>query len=232
MTARGMHAIICSAGLMLCALPAVTGTVEFQGNIEFRGTINVSGREIVRRAGIKSQGKGFAVDMDLLKQVLDSNRMISSYTIDNANGNLVVNVRELYPLFMFFVVDKELSVPVLVDDNMNVLASGSFFETDMPVIIVRRQEFDQGADNTEIGNLLGSLKQLKAGKTGLSGELQEIEITGKNTLRVLLRGRRTSFTMWNSMSGFRRLERTAALLDQAGRYPDSIDLREDSVLVK
>lgn len=232
MTARGIHAIICSAALMLCAVPAMTETAVFPGNIEFRGTINVSGREIVRRSGVKSQGKGFSVDMDLLKQVLDSNRMISSYTIENANGNLVVNVRELYPIFMFFVVDKELSVPVLVDDNINVLASGSFFETDMPIIIVRRQEFDQGADNIEIRNLLGSLKQLKAGKTVLSGELQEIEITGKNTVKVLLRGRRTRFLMWNSMSGFRRLERTAALLDQAGRYPDSIDLRDDSVLVK
>ena len=158
--------------------------------------------------------------------------MISSYNIETANGNLVVTVKEIYPLFIFFVVDKELSVPVLVDDNMNVIISGKFFETDMPIIIVRRQQFDQGLANMDIETLLVSLKQLKAVEKVLCGELQEIEITGENTVRVLLRNRRTRFTMWNSMSGFQRLNRAAALLDQAGRYPDSIDLRDDSVLVK
>ena len=224
--------MICMIVFMLCAVPAKTEMAAFPGKIEFRGAINLSGQEIVRRAGIKSQGKGFLVDMDLLKQVLDSSEMISSYKMSSENGNLVVTVQEIYPLFMFFVIDKELSVPVLVDDNMNVIVSGKFFETDMPVIIVRRQEFDRGLDNMDLEILLGSLRQLKAGKSVLCGELQEIEIAGENTLRVLLRNRKTRFTMWNSMAGFRRLDRTAALLDQAGRYPDSIDLRDDSVLVK
>ncbi|HPS59210.1 MAG TPA: hypothetical protein PK514_13980 [Spirochaetota bacterium] len=232
MTKMGTTVILFAAALMICAVPAKTEMVAFPGKIEFRGAINVSGQEIVRRAGIKSRGKGFSVDMDLLKQVLDSNEMISSYNIETANGNLVVTVKEIYPLFIFFVVDKELSVPVLVDDNMNVIISGKFFETDMPIIIVRRQQFDQGLANMDIETLLVSLKQLKAVEKVLCGELQEIEITGENTVRVLLRNRRTRFTMWNSMSGFQRLNRAAALLDQAGRYPDSIDLRDDSVLVK
>jgi len=38
--------------------------------------------------------------------------------------------------------------------------------------------------------------------------------------------------MWNSMTGFYRLDRAAAILDQSGRYPVSVDLRDDSVLVK
>lgn len=232
MTKRGTSAIICAVALMLCAEPAKTETVVFPGKIEFRGTINVSGHDIVRRAGIKNRGNGFSADMDVLKQVLDSDERISSYTIGSSNGILVVNIQERYPLFMFFVVDKELSVPVLVDDNMNVIVSGRFFETDMPIIIVRRQEFEQGSDSVELENLLGSLRKLRSGKSVICGELQEIELAGENTLRVLLRSRRTRFTLWNSMAGFRRLDRTAALLDQYGRYPDSIDLRDDSVLVK
>ena len=232
MTKTGLHALLCTLLVMLCALPAMTETALFPGKIEFRGVINVSGRDIVRRAGISRSGKEFSVDMERLNRVLGSDVMIDSYEIGTENGNLVVTVRERYPLFMLFVVDKELSVPVLVDDNMNVMVSGSFFETDMPIIIVRRHDFDRGLENTELASLLGSLKQLKSDRSVLCGELQQIEIAGHNTLRVMLRSRRTVFTMWNSMAGFRRLDRTAALLDQAGRYPDSVDLRDESVLVK
>ena len=232
MIKRGTAGIFFAIAFILCAVPAMAEKVVFPGKIEFRGVINVSGRDIVRRAGIRRSGKGFAVDISVLKQVLDSSDIIGSYTIDSEKGNLVINVQEIYPLFMFFVVDKELSVPALVDDNMNVIVSGRFIETDMPIIIVTRQEFNSGRRSAEIDSLLNSLKQVKAEGMAVCSELQEIEIIGDKTLLVSLRNRRTRFIIWNSIAGFRRLERTAALFDQAGRYPDSVDLRDDSVLVK
>lgn len=211
---------------------AAAEVVVLSGKIEFRGAINVSGAEVVSMAGIKRSGNGVAVDMELLKKVLDSNVMISSYTIDNEKGNLVINVHEKYPLFMFLVVDKELSVPALVDDNMNVIVSGRFFSTDMPIIIVKRQLFDEGTENRDIEELVNSLKQLRTVNRQFCSEIQEIEITDGKSLNVYLRNRRTHFIIYNSQAGFRRLDKTAAWLDSLSRYPDSVDLSEDAVLVK
>lgn len=207
-------------------------TVMFPGKVEFRGIINLSAAGIVKKAGIRRSGKGIAVDMDLLRQVMDASLLISSYTIESENGNLVVNVQEKYPLYMFLVVDKDLSVPVLADENLNIIVSGSFFSIDMPIIIVKRQVFDRGMDSGELESLLGNLKQVKTGNSLFCGEIREIEITEEGSLRVFLKNRRTGFIISNTMNGFRRLEKTAGYLDAVNRYPDSLDLRDDRVLVK
>lgn len=232
MPAKTVTFILCFAVFLLFAVPAKTEVVVFPGKIEFRGTINLSGNEIALKAGIRRSGNGFVVDMDRLRSVLDSNVMVNSYTIESDSGNLVVDINEKYPLFMFLVVDKDLSVPVLADDNINVIVSGRFFNTDIPIIIVRRQVFEQGRDNSDFGGLLDSLKQLRATNRALCSEIQEIEITEENSLRVFLRSRRTLFIIYNNPGGFRRLDKTAGYLDSINRYPYSIDLRDDTVLVK
>ena len=86
MTKTGLHALLCTLLVMLCALPAMTETALFPGKIEFRGVINVSGRDIVRRAGISRSGKEFSVDMERLNRVLGSDVMIDSYEIVAGNG--------------------------------------------------------------------------------------------------------------------------------------------------
>lgn len=222
-------------GVIILFMPGYTAGAEavlFPGRVEFRGVINISGAEIVKKAGIKRSGSGIVVDMDLLKKVMDENLMVSSYTIENEKGNLVINVQEKYPLFMFFIVDKDLSVPALADENMNIIVSGSFFSTDMPIIIVKRQLFEQGMESSDLESLLGCLKQVRSGNSMFCREIREIEVVEGGSLRVFLKNRRTLFIISNDVTGFRRLEKTAGYLDIVSRYPDFMDLREDRVLVR
>jgi len=49
---------------------------------------------------------------------------------------------------------------------------------------------------------------------------------------VKLRKRKTLFVIKNELNGFTRLEKTAAYLDAALRYPEMLDLRGNMALVR
>jgi len=232
MMGRGISILMLVLFCMLAAGEALPEVVLFTGKVELRGAKNVSGEAIVRMARIVRSGKGISVDMDLLKNVLGNDPRISSYSIEKSSGNLVINIQEKYPLYLFLVVDKELSVPVLVDDNMKVVFSGAFFGTDMPIVIVKRNVFDLGRESSELENLMGNIRRIRSAATGFCQEIREIELTGDGSLKVFLKSRKTMFIISNDRAGFLRLEKTAGYLDAVRRYPDSMDLRTDRVLVK
>ena len=206
--------------------------IEFFEKIEFRGVKNLDRFNVIRMSRAKSNSKGIIIDTDSLKDVLEKNIMVKNSTLSREGAALIVDIEEKYPLFTALLVDKQQSIPVLLDENMNIIESGLFFRTDMPIIILGREYADSDEGKNTLLSLFEVLKTLKNGKNVFVDELEEIKMDSPAELKVKLKKRKTLFVIKNELNGFVRLEKTAAYLDGAVRYPEFLDLRGNMVLVR
>jgi len=213
------------------ALTGADSTINVE-RIEFRGVKNVDKYDIIRSAKAKISEKGIIIDVEYLKEVMNSSIMIENYDVDIENNLLIITVEEKYPLFMVLRVEKNISVPCLVDEKINVLDSGRFFRTDMPIIITEKDFFESDAGSEYVKGLFENLLQLGREKTLFAGELAEIEITQSRDLRVKLKNRKTDFFIKNDLNGFKKIEKSAAYLDAVNSYPGSLNLKDKRVLIR
>ena len=135
-------------------------------------------------------------------------------------------------VFMIFKVDKDISVPCLVDENMNVQYSGKFFKTDMPIIIIEKNFFEDSHNGKYIKMLFNNLINIAKTRGVFSGELAEIKIKRDMNLAVTLKNRRTYFIIKNNLSDFKKIEKSAAYLDAVNTYPELIDLNDKRVFIR
>jgi len=206
--------------------------IEFFEKIEFRGLKNLDRYSVIRMSRAKTNNKGIIIDTDSLNEVLEKNVLVKSSSLSREGNSLIIEIEENYPVFPVLFVDKQQSVPVLLDEKMNIIESGLFFRTDMPIIISGREYADSEKGSKTLLPLFELLKSLKYGKSEFLDELEEIKIDSPAELRVKLRKRKTLFFIKNELNGFVRLEKTAAYLDAASRYPELLDLRGNMVLVR
>jgi len=217
--------------LASAALSASDSSVYVE-RIEFRGIKNIDKYEIIRNSKAKISDKGIVINTDLLKQVMNSSVMIENYDLDIKKNLLVVTVEEKYPLFMMLRVEKNISIPCLVDEKINVLDTGRFFRTDMPIIIADKDFFENESNAACIKGLFDNLAEIGRNKSDFIGELSEIEIYNGGDLRVKLKNRKTDFLIKNDMNGFRKIEKCAAYLDDINSYPERLDLKDKRILIR
>jgi hypothetical protein len=200
--------------------------------IEFRGVKNIDKYDIIRSAKAKVSEKGIIINVDYLKEVMNGSVMIENYDVDIENNLLIITIEEKYPLFMVLRVEKNISVPCLVDEKQNVIDSGRFFRTDMPIIITEKDFFESDTGSEYVKGLFDNLLQLGREKTHFSGELAEIEIINGGDLRVKLKSRKTDFIIKNDLNGFKKIEKSAAYLDAVNSYPEILNLKDKRVLIR
>ena len=217
---------------LLAAVVSATGSPVYVERVEFRGVKNIDKYEIIRNAKAKVSGKGIMIDVDYLKEVMNSNIMIENYDVDIENNLLIITVDEKYPLFMVLRVEKNISVPCLVNENRNVLDSGRFFRTDMPIIIAEKDFFENEENGSYIKGLFDNLVQIGKENSEFAAELAEIEIYPGKDLRVKLKSRKTDFIIKNDLNGFKKIEKSAAYLDAVNTYPGIIDLKDKRILIR
>lgn len=206
--------------------------IEFFEKIEFRGAKNLDRYNVIRMSRAKANNKGIIIDTDSLKDVLEKNIMVKNSSLSQERNSLIIEVEENYPLFTAMFVDKQQSIPVLLDEKMNIVESGLFFRTDMPIIITGREYADSSEGTKTLLSLFELLKNIRSQKGVFADELEEVRLDSPAELKVKLRKRKTLFVIKNELNGFVRLEKTAAYLDAAARYPEFLDLRGNMVLVR
>jgi hypothetical protein len=212
---------------LIAAVVSASESSIYVERIEFRGVKNIDKYEIIRNSKAKVTEKGIVIDVDYLKEV-----MIENYDVDIENNLLIITVEEKYPLFMVLRVEKNISVPCLVDENRNVVDSGRFFSTDMPIIIVEKDFFENEDNSLYLKGLFDNLSQLARERSEFSGELAEIEVYNGKDLRVKLKSRKTDFIIKNDLNGFRKIEKSAAYLDAVNTYPETINLNDKRILIR
>ncbi len=220
------------AVLLLLSSAVYAEKIEFFEKIEFRGVKNLDRYRVIQNSRAKVSRKGIVIDTDSLNDVLAKNVMIKSSSLGREGNTLIIEVEEKYPLFMTLMVDKQQSIPVLIDEKMNIVETGLFFRTDMPIIILKKEYADSEEGYRRMTDFFELLKRIRTENSLLMNEIDEITIETPIELKVKLRKRKTLFMIKNELNGFVRLEKTAAYLDTALRYPESLDLRGNMVLVR
>jgi hypothetical protein len=160
----------------------------------------------------------------IISMILFSVSPISSDTMDVAG--------KIDLLFMIFRVDKDISVPCLMDENRNVLYSGRFFKTDMPIIIIEKNFLENERNSEYIKILFNNLIYIAKTNGFFLQELAEVKINKDLNLIVTLKNRRTYFIINNSLNGFKKIEMSAAYLDTVNTYPEVINLNDKRVLIR
>lgn len=227
-----MRRVAALAALLVLASSAYAEKIEFFDKIEFRGVKNLDRYRVIQMSRARAKNRGIVIDTDSLKQVLDNHVMVKSSSLSREGNALIVEVEEKYPLFMTLLVDKQQSMPALFDEKLNIVETGLFFRTDMPIIIMNREYADSEDGSRTLTGLFELLKGLGGEKGAFINELEEVRLDSPAELKVKLRKRKTLFVIKNELNGFVRLEKTAAYLDAALRYPDLLDLRGNMVLVR
>ncbi len=214
------------------SLASASDQAVYFERIEFRGIKNLDKYEVVRNSKAMVSDKGILINIDSMKEVLDRHVMVKKYDLNVDGRQLVITVDERYPLFMLLIVEKNLSVPCLSDEKGNLIDSGRFFCTDMPIIIIQKLFFDNVDKKVHVMELFENLIKTQSENRDFSAELEEIELITAEEIRVKLRNRKTEFMVKNNIRGFKRIEKTAAYLDAAGKYPGTVDLRYIRTLIR
>ena len=219
--------------MILFSVSAISSdTLMNVAGIEFRGIKNVDKLEIIKKSNARTSNSGILIDVKSLKDVMDRDVKIKDYNITIDKNILIISVEEIYPLFMIFKVDKDISVPCLMDENRNVLHSGSFFKTDMPIIVIEKNFLEDSHNGEYIKVLFNNLIHIAKTRVAFSSELAEIKIKRDMDLIVTLKNRRTYFIIKNSLSGFKKIEKSAAYLDAVNTYPEVINLNDKRVFIR
>jgi hypothetical protein len=200
--------------------------------LEIRGLVNLDRLDIMKdvRTGVKDNN--IVIDVSSLKRALEKNILVKDYRLTGEKDTLVITVAENYPVFNMVISDENQSIPYLVDGGLNILDSGRFFKTDMPIITAERVLFETGTGRKTAADIIKNLIKVKKQNPLFAGELAEVDIYSMESINIKLKSRRTVFLVKNSYSGFMKLEKAAAFLDKKKIYPHNIDLRDDMVLVR
>ncbi len=221
--------------LILVFFTGITGTVTSETllvvkKIEFRGLRNIEKHQLMKGVRTKIGKDGIIIDADSLSASLTDNFLVESHRIFREGTTLIVEVDEKYPVFSLLITGSDKSKPCLAGENLDIINSGIFFKTDMPIIVVADYFFR--SKRKFLKDLTASLIRLKEKSPVFLNELSEITLNPGGEMKVAMRNRNTYFIINNHPDDFRKLEKTAAFLDAAGLHPESLDIRNDAVLIK
>lgn len=219
--------------LVCLAVPAALAAedVRIVKAIEFRGLKLLSKYDVVMGARYRATESGIVIDLDSLEQAIKKNGFIESYRIEEKGGSLVVAVAERVPELIVAAGGDGGSVLYEVDAAHRVISRNDVHTDRVPVIYLSGSFAPQGDAAYRAGTLFSLLGRVKKKVPSVYRELSEIHAAG-NSIRVVLRGRKTGFTMRPDEAGFIRLKYIVGYCDSVGQYPDEINLSGNAVIVR
>jgi hypothetical protein len=223
------------AGILACLVlvngAALAGTVRRVNAIEFKGLKLMSKYDIIRGTRIEALNNGIAVDMDSLEKALSGNLFIKSYRVEESRGRLIVSVIEKKPELIISVARGERSVLYELDANHSIISKNNVHTDRVPVLNVTAEDIAADAETGRIQGLFSVLARVRVRNRVVYRELSEIYFAG-NGIRVVLRGRKTIFSMKPDETDFLKLRYIVGYCDHEEQYPEEINLSDNEVIVR
>jgi len=228
--ALNMTAIL--AALAVSAGAVRAADIRLVKAIEFRGLKLLSKYEVVRGARIKAVAGGIAIDVDSLEAVLENNAFLSSYSVNESGRSLIVTVEEKKPALVLAMVKGGRTHLLELDGGHAVISRNTAHTGRVPFIFAAADDAaDRGPVPARVRRLLEVLDLVREQNAVIYRELSEI-YCNDNSIRVVLRGRKTGFIMRPDAADFMKLKYVAGYCDRAERYPEEIDITGSAVVVR
>jgi hypothetical protein len=223
---RTMRTVAITIAMLAAAAALAAADARKVAAIEFRGLVNLSKYDIMRGVRYRTEGSGIIIDMDSLEDALKVNYYLESYRVDRAGGRLVVTVAEKRPAMVVVMEGARRSVVYELDGSFAILARNEVHTGRVPILCLTA-----GETAGVVRRLFAVLGRVRKSFPSLYRELSEIYLRGGG-LRVVLRGRRTVFSLGADVADFARLNYLAGYCDRSGRYPEEIQIAGNEVIVR
>ncbi len=199
--------------------------------IEFKGLRLLSKYEVVRGARLKAVRGGITVDVDSLEKALEKNAFLASHSVHERGQRLVVTVEEKRPALVL-ASDKGGRMHFYeLDGSREVISRNEVHTGRVPFVYVSGDDMERGVPSARVGNIVSLLDRVREQNPSLYRELSEM-YCNENSVRVVLRGRKTGFVLRPDITEFTRLNYIAGHCDHAKRFPDEIDMTGSAVVVR
>ncbi|HPL15465.1 MAG TPA: hypothetical protein PLM53_16185 [Spirochaetota bacterium] len=226
-----LNMTVIMAVLAVSAGVASGADVRLVKAIEFKGLKLLSKYEVVRGARIKAVAGGIAIDVDSLEEALEKNAFLSSHSIDESGHRLVVTVEEKKPALVLAMVKGGRTHLYELDGGHAVIARDEAHTGRVPFIYAAADDAGNGPVPARVRRLLAVLGRVREQNAVIYRELSEI-YCNDNSIRVVLRGRKTGFILRPDAADFMKLKYVAGYCDRAERYPEEIDMTGSAVVVR
>ncbi len=226
-----LHGAAVLAFLILANGSAPANEIRNVKAIEFKGLKLMSKYEIIKGSRIKAVNEGIAIDMDSLEKTLSGNKFIKSYRVEENRGILIVSVVEKKPVLIMSVARSGGSVLYELDDDHAIISKNNVHTDRVPVLFVTTEDIAADAATGRIKDLFSVLAGVRGRNPVVYRELTEIYFAG-NSIRVILRGRKTGFIMKPDDTGFLKLKYIVGYCDHEEQYPEEINLSDNEVVVR
>jgi hypothetical protein len=231
MKGTGVKLAAIIAGLTIISGAAFAGDIRTVRAIEFRGLRLLSKYELVRGVRLKAVATGIAIDVDSLEEALEGSTFLKSHSVDEKDGRLIITVEEKKPALVLVTVKGGRNHMYELDGDRAVISKDIVHTGRVPFIYVSGDDAGPGLVSERAGMLLPVLDRVREQNAVIYRQLSEI-YCNENSIRVVLRGRKTGFIMRPDVASFIKLKYVAGYCDHEGRYPEEIDITGSAVVVR
>ncbi len=199
--------------------------------IEFKGLKYLSRYEVLRQVSYRVDGDFLLIDLGTLRDGLDKMSMVKTYAINGDGDRLVVVIEENVPTHVVVLEGDGVLVPVELDAAMRVLSTGTIHAVERPVIVASAGDMEGGGPSPRLLKTLRTLSEIEKSGIPVMRELEEVDIVEYPRSRVLLKGRRTVFTLEIDRGSIQALNALVGYLDAARRYPARSEVRPGAAVL-
>ncbi len=231
MTFAALVCAIISSAVSLGSAEAAGGIRRVRG-IEFKGLRYLSRYEVLKQVPYRVDGDALVIDLGTLGESLGKMPLIKKYSISEEGDRLTVVIEENVPAYVVVLDRDDALVPVELDAGMRVLSTGTIHAVEKPIIVAAAGDLAGGKPSPRLRKALEMLSELEKNGMPVYREIEEIDMSGHPRLRVLLKGRRTVFTLEIDRGSFQALNALVGYLDAARYYPARSEVRPGAAVLK
>jgi hypothetical protein len=201
-------------------------------SLEFKGLNNISKNEILSKVDIRAADDGILIDYKSLNDALKNISLIRAYKISEDGDRLIVNIAEHEIAFLAAIKSKQRIIPVEIDGRGRILSVNRAHVYDKPMLIIPVSEMNGDRLSNRSKKIIGILNQAVTENPSLFREIIEIDLTDYPRVDIMLRGRRTRFTVHMNKDSFYTMKYMLGYLDNAKYYPWTVEHYGDRSVMK
>jgi hypothetical protein len=198
--------------------------IKIFNSIEFRNINYLSKYEIIDSANIGTRGKALLVDMNLLEKILNDMPLVKSFRIIENSQRLIIDIVEKRPAFLLSVRDGGKNTIVELNNEYHIISANRAHLLDLPLIIIPQEDVKGGKNFTRLKMMLETIYALQIKSLPVMKEIIEIDFLDGLRIEVMLKSRRTVFSIKPDIDGFKKLNYAAGYFDRIKYYPNTFTI--------
>ncbi len=206
--------------------------IRMYKSIEFKNLNYLSKYEIIDMTDHSIKDRNIVIDIDSLERVLNDMPIVRSYKLSEKYGNLLVSIEENEPVFPLCIRYGEKNLLAELDKDFYLISTGRIHSQKMPIIIVSKEEIKNKKISSGLRHFLVFLRNLNNSGLSVMKEINEINYTDSDHLKVSLYGRRTIFKIKPDKDSFKKMNYAAGYFDRIRYYPHTFTILNDAGILE